>query len=374
MAERSDVLIIGGGIIGCALAESLAAAGRRVTVLEARSIGAEASSAAAGLLAPQIEAHGPGPFLELCLASRALYPEAVARLEHDTGRRVDFQPTGLYFLVFNAADAEEAETRLTWQVKQGLTIQRLTREELLRREPAIHPALRWGLFFPDDHQVDSAQLVRAYGEMARRRGVSIIEGVRVSRLRHAHGKAQGVVSEDGRAWAAPIVVDAAGSWARFDSALPFPIPVEPAKGQIIQYDLLTQRLLKRTVKSSQVYCTPRSDGRLLVGTTMEFVGFDRRITEEATRKIQAAAEQLCPQLAQHAVQTAWVNFRPATPDRLPLLGPTPIAGFYLATGHFRNGVLLAPMTAQVITELILNGQSSFPLEPFSIERFLGSRV
>ena len=374
MVESRDALIIGGGIIGCALADALARAGARVTLLEARSIAAEASSAAAGLLAPQIEAHGPGPFLELCLASRALYPATIARLARDADCRIDFQPTGLYFLVFDDADAEEAETRLAWQVRRGLAIQRLTREELLRREPAINPALRWGLLFPDDHQVDSAQLMRAYAEAARRRGVAFVEGARVSRLRHERGTVRGVTTVDGRSWDAPVIVDAAGSWASFDPSLPFPIPVEPAKGQILQYDDSQRPLFKRTVKTSRVYAAPRSDGRLLVGTTMEFVGFDRRVTDDATRAIQAAAVALCPRLAEAAVHTAWVNFRPATPDRLPLLGPTPIAGFFLATGHFRNGILLAPITAQLLTESILTGCSSFPLAPFHLSRFLAAPV
>ena len=369
-----DVVIVGGGIIGCALAESLATAGCRVTVLETRTVGSEASGAAAGLLAPQVEAHGPGPFLDLCLASRALFPETVARLTRETGIAIDFQPTGLWFLVFTEEDAHEAETRLSWQVQHGLHIQRFTREEILRREPLIHPSLRWGLFFPDDHQVDNAQLTRAYAEAARRRGVTIVEGVRVTRLLHDGRQVRGVAADGGRTWNAPVVVDAAGSWAQFDSTLPFTIPVEPGKGQMLLYDTSAQPLFKRTVKSSRVYCVPRSDGRLLVGTTLEFVGFDRRVTDEATRAIQTAAYALCPRLAEYPLQETWVNFRPTTPDRLPLLGPTPLAGFYLATGHFRNGILLAPITAQVLTELIVTGKSSVALTSFTLDRFRAAQV
>jgi len=365
------VLVIGGGIIGCAVAESLARANCRVTLLERGTVGTEASSVAAGLLAPQLEAHGPGPFLDLCLASRALFPDVVARLTRDTALPIDFQPTGLYFLVFTEEDAREADTRLTWQVQQGLQIQRLTREELLRREPALNPSVRWGLFFPEDHQVDSAQLTRAYAEAARRRGVTIIEGVEVKQLRHQRGRVHGVISDDGRTWEASIVVDAAGSWAAFDPELPFAIPVEPAKGQLLVYQL-THPLLKRAVKSSQAYCIPRGDGRLIVGTTVEFVGFDRQITAEASTRLHHAAAAVCPQLQQHSYRDALVNFRPATPDRLPLLGATPIKNFYLATGHFRNGILLAPMTAQLMTDLMTTGRASISLEPFSLTRFLES--
>lgn len=374
VAGQQQVVIVGGGIIGCSLAESLAAAGCRVTVLEAATVGAEASSVAAGMLAPQVEAQGPGPFLDLALASRALFPQEIARLERASGVSVDFQPVGIFALIFTESEAGEANQRLAWQAAAGLPIQRLTREELLRREPLVAPTVRWAIAYPEDHHVDSRQLTLAYAEAARRRGATIKEGVRVTRVRHDGRRAQGVVSEDGTTWDASVVVDAAGSWAQFDPALPFRIPVEPAKGVILTYEMRGQVLLKRPIKRGKTYCVPRSDGRLLVGTTVEFVGYDRTMSDATIQELAAQAAALCPALAQHRVRGAVTSFRPTTPDRLPLLGTTPLEGFYLATGHFRNGILLAPITARVMSELILTGKPSVPLEPFQLDRLLTPRV
>lgn len=362
-------MIVGGGIIGCALAESLARRGCRVTVLEAATVGAEASSVAAGMLAPQVEAAGPGPFLDLALASRALFPQEIARLEHLTGLHVDFQPVGILALIFTEHEADEASQRLAWQTHAGLPIQRLTREELLRREPGVAPSVRWALCYPEDHNLDSRQLTLAYAEAARRAGATIVEGVHVARLAHDGRRVRGVVTDTAHEWLADIVVDTAGSWAAFDPALPFRIPVEPAKGMILTYDLRHQTLPKRPIKRGKTYLVPRSDGRLLVGTTVEFVGYDRSIAETAVQELAAQGAGLYPALAQMQPAKAVTSFRPTTPDRVPILGTTPLENLYLATGHFRNGILLAPITARVMTELMLAGRSSIDLTPFRLDRF-----
>lgn len=367
----ADVVVVGGGLMGCAVALRLRQAGASVLVLERALPGAEASSAAAGILAPQMEAEGPGPFLDLCLRSRALYPAFAEELRALTGVDVMYAPSGVLRAAFDDAGAQHLEATAAWQRAVGLRAELLDGTEARALEPTLSPAAVAGLHFPDDHQVDNRLLVRALVMAAARAGA-----------RFRTGAVRGVVSEGGRAVGVDVdgalvragraVVIAAGSWSGLvGGAALDPRAVRPARGQMVQ---LQARLppFRHILVSEKGYLVPRADGRVLAGSTMELVGFDKQVTAGGLARILEMLLELCPALADVAVDSTWAGFRPWTEDRLPVLGPGPLEGLVLATGHFRNGILLTPITARLVAQVVLGERPSVDLAPFSHARFARS--
>ena len=361
---RSDVIILGGGIIGCALAEELARRGRRVIVLDQSRIGAEASSAAAGILAAQMDLPAPGPFFELCQEARRMYPGWVTRLRRRSGRTLSLHVDGILYVAKSRREESRMASRVRWQRARGLQAERWTAAQVRRREPAVDGAFRCGFYFPTEAQLDNVRLMEVLTLACRKSGVRLYEGVTVRRVVVRRRAVQGVETERGR-FRAPVVVNCLGSWANMEGRFPVRVPVEPARGQMLAFDG-PPRLLRHVVMSEDAYAVQRRDGRILVGSTIERVGFQKALTLEGMHDILCGVRQLSSRLLACEFLKAWAGFRPYSATGAPLLGPTSIAGLYLATGHFRHGILLAPVTAALMAELILRGRSPTDLSPFSL--------
>ena len=366
--DVSDVVIVGAGVMGCAVALRLASRGLAVTVIERGIPGAEASSAAAGILGPQMEAEGPGPLLELGLKSRALYPALAAELRELTGIDVGYDRSGVLAVAFDEAGEAALSARRAWQLARGLRVDSLSGEAARAREPALGPAVRAALAFNDDAQVAARELARAFSQAAAGAGARFLTGRYVRRVLTDKGAVTGV-ELDGDVLPAAVVVVAAGSWSGLvDGAGVPPAVVRPARGQLVSIETRPP-LFRHVVSAPGGYLVPRRDGTVLAGSTVEMAGFRKEVTVGGLAAILTLARTVIPALADAPVTGSWSNFRPFTEDHLPVLGATAVRGLVLATGHFRNGILLAPITAQAIAELIATGSASIDLSPFAIERF-----
>lgn len=361
-----NVVVVGGGIIGCSVAARLALAQVKVTVLERSIPGAEASSAAAGILGAQSEADGPGAFYDLCERSRDLYPAFVDELEALVGFDVGYRPTGVLHVTTTQEGEAALQRAVTWQRARGLDAELVDAHAARALEPALASTLRAAAVFPRDASIDNRQLMRALIMTAAKRGVSFRTGY-VRGLVSQGGRCTGV-DLDGATLEADAVVVAAGSWTGLVQGLALPPQgVRPARGQMV---MLRTRLplLQRVVVTDGGYLVPRADGRLLAGSTMELVGFEKHVTAEGLRRILAMALGACPALAEAPVEEHWAGLRPLTEDRLPILGQGPLEGLFLASGHFRNGILLAPVTGELISQLVLGERTSLDLTPFRFDR------
>ncbi|HET7541712.1 MAG TPA: glycine oxidase ThiO [Polyangiaceae bacterium] len=366
----NDVLIIGGGIMGTSAAWELARHGAKCLVLERSVPGAEASSAAAGILGAQAEAHAPGPMTDLCLASRARYEKFASELGKETHIDVGYRKCGVLRVGFERGAVRELARASAWHSKRRLSVERLAARELRALEPSLSDELAGGVRFAADARVDPRALLRALHIAALARGVRFQSGAFVRRIALADGRAVGVVLDDGSELHADNVLVAAGSWTSLIDGLGLPPGrVIPARGQIIELELPTPPL-SHVVFGPGAYLVPRDDGRVLIGSTLEFVGYEREVTAGAVRDLLRHATALVPSLERAALRATWSNFRPYTKDQLPLLGPTQIPGLFLSTGHYRNGILLAPISAEIVRAAVLGQRAPVAIEAFRPERGL----
>lgn len=356
-----DVLIAGGGIIGCALAEELARRGTRVLLLERGTIGAESSSAAAGILSAQMDVPQPGVFFDLCQMARRAYPSWIKRLEHLAGQHVEFAVNGVLYLAATRAQAARMRRRAQWQKRAGCPVERLSPPAIRYREPAVDGRFVQGFLFPLEGQVDNAQLMGVLARACRRAGVVVREQHRVKRLLIRRGAVAGVVTHRGT-FRAPVVVDTLGSWAPLGKQLP--LPVEPARGQILCFQG-PKHLFRRPVMTERAYVVQRDDGRLLLGSTIEHVGFNKSLTVQGMHRIVCGARKISRRLEDTTFLEGWAGLRPYSRTGDPILGPTRTPGLYVATGHFRHGILLAPTTATLMADVILRGRSAVDLRSFA---------
>jgi glycine oxidase len=363
-----DVVIIGGGVMGCACAWELARAGRRVVVLERSVPGAEASSAAAGILGAQAEAHAPGPMTELSLLSRSRYAAWAEALARATSIDVGYRECGLMRVDFDRKKAAELARGAHWQRGARLGVERIDAPRALSLEPKLSTRVVGGVRFADDARVDPRLLLKALHVAALRAGASFRTGAYVGRVLVQREHASGVVLSDGTRVAAEHVVVAAGSWSSLVEGAGIEAgAVRPARGQIVELASAAP-LLRHVVFGPRCYLVPRDDGRTLVGSTLEFVGYRRDVTARAVRDLLSAALELVPELASASLGRSWSSFRPYTEDELPLIGSSGIAGLSLATGHYRNGILLAPITAEIVRCLVENAPPPLPLAAFDPRR------
>jgi glycine oxidase len=361
LTVTADVAVVGSGVIGLALARELSARGLDVVVLERGRTGEEASWAAAGLLTAQSDAAAPSAFFRFARESRDLYPGWTEALRQETGLDSGWRSTG----VLRCGPGATLD-RFDWQIEEGMPVEVLDRAEALRRSGGrIAPAIPEGLFFPSDSVVHSRWLVAALRRSLAIRGVPVREGVAVVRFLASGGKCVGVETSAGDVSAAQVV-DAAGAWANLDPTLGFSVPVEPIRGQIVELE--DDGPFPTVLESDDVYLVPRADGRILVGATVERCGFRKEVTAAGVARLLSAALLLSPSLENARVSGAWSGLRPGTPDGMPLLGESPLPGLYLACGHFRNGILLAPITALRLADL-LTGVEVSDLIPFAPGRF-----
>lgn len=364
------VTVIGGGVIGLSVAWRLARRDVQVTLLERHSPGAGASTAAAGMLSPLKEAGEPGPFLDLGLRSLAGYPGFVREIEACADMEVGYRQDGRLDLAFTDEDAAELRTQASLQEDAGYDGRLLEPAEVRRLEPAVAGDVHLGLATELDHQVDTERLVRALWIAAAREGVDVRTGAGAAGVVLDDGapRVSGVRLDSGEVVSSDAIVVAAGAWGgRLE--LPRAIPMRPVRGQIVVLRAVPPAL-RRVIWGPGCYLVPRTDGRLLVGASMEEAGFVSAATAGTTARLLDAAVRIAPALADAGVDGFQVGLRPAAPDGLPVIGADPdTAGLFFATGHFRNGILLAPETAEIIAAAVLDDAAPEPA--FSPARFGG---
>jgi glycine oxidase len=367
-----NVLVVGGGIIGCATAYELAKAGCAVTLFERATPGAESSGAAAGMLAPLGESSGTA-FRDLAVASWRLYPNVITELRERTGIDAEYVTRGTIYPLYTAHDVREAQERARWALGPEFGVEPWDRAEVRAREPALSPKVSGAMFVRADHWLNNQRLVVAYAQAAVSAGAVLVTGGGVSRVLVEGGRVRGVLA-DGERYDAEVVLLATGAWtAALTASFGARLPVEPRRGQMLALGHVPA-VISHCVHADDVYLVPRPSGELLVGATVEHVGFQRAVTAAGVGGLLAAAIEVVPALAGLPITRTWYGFRPWAPDNLPILGPWPdVAGLWVATAHFRNGILLAPITAKLMTEWILGGQPSVTLHEFLPDRFLTRR-
>lgn len=366
----SDVAVIGGGVIGLAIAWRAAQRGHCVCVLERGELGAGASHVAAGMLAPVTEADaGELALLELGLRSARAWPAFAAELTAAAGTGPGLRERGALVVARDRDEAEALERELALRVELGLEVRRLLPSAARRLEPALAPTVRLALDVPADHCADPRALVLALAEAARRAGVTLRTGARVERVEQRGGRVTGVGLAGGEVVRADRVVAAAGAWSGAIEGLPR-IPLRPVKGQILRLrDPAGPGLLERVVRFEGGYLVPRGDGRYVLGATTEERGFDTTVTAGGMYELLRDAGELVPGVLELVVEEFTAGLRPATPDNAPLLGRSEeLAGLHWATGHHRNGILLAPVTAQIVADG-LDDDAAQPPEAFAAARF-----
>jgi glycine oxidase len=366
--------VVGGGVIGLGIAWRAAQAGLSVTVVD-QAPGRGASWAAAGMLAPVTEVHyGERPLLGLNLAAAARWPSFAAEVEEATGHAVGYRPSGTLAVARDTDDNAALEDLYQFQLRCGLKVERLRSRECRQLEPGLAPSIRGGILAPGDHQVDNRALVEALLVACERSGVRSVEG-RVAELVTDGDRVIGVVLGDGERLAAGVVVLAAGCWSGGlgGVAAEALVPVRPVKGQLLYLrGPADQPLCHRNVRGLEVYVVPRGDGRVVVGATVEEQGFDTRVTAGAVGDLLRAALELLPDVAELELLETVVGLRPGSPDNAPMLGPAGPEGLVVATGHYRNGILLTPVTADAIAELLATGRVPDLIAPFAPGRFAGT--
>lgn len=351
--SRANVVVIGGGVIGCSIAWRLARRGAAVVLLERGEPGRQASSAAAGMLSPLKEAEEPGPFLDIGLRSLERYPAFVEAIEAVSGIDVGYRTDGRLDVALDDEGAAGLREHQRHQAEAGFDSHLLEPAEIRRLEPAIGPEAVLGLATEHDHQLDNVQLMRALWIAAGREGVDVRTSDSARAVLWEGQRVKGVRLVDGSRIDADHVVVAAGPWSG-QLELPMSLPVRPVRGQVVVLRTVPP-VLARTTWGPMCYLVPRRDGRLLVGSTMEEVGFRAEVTAGAVQRLLGIATRMVPSLAEAVIDGFQVGLRPASADGLPIIGPDPeIEGLFYATAHFRNGLLLAPETAERVAAMLLD--------------------
>ena len=370
-----SITIVGGGVIGTAIGWRAAAAGHAVTVVDPAP-GRAASWAAAGMLAPVTEAHyGEEALLALNLESAALWPDFAAGLADASGQDPGYRTCGTITVARDLDDQAALAELFAFQQRLGLPVERLPGSAIRALEPSLAPRIRGGIVAPQDHQVDNRALITALGEAARRAGVTF-DTRTVARIDCAGDRVRGVELDDGDRVPSDTVVLAAGAGTGAVAGLPDGLlpPVRPVKGQLLHLRGPAEACPRAgVVRGLEVYVVSRGDGRVVVGATMEERGFDTTVTAGAVMDLLRAAWELLPGLAELELAEVTAGLRPATPDNAPILGPTGLDGLHVATGHFRNGVLLAPVTADAVVAGI-GGAVPESVKPFGVQRFSRTAV
>jgi glycine oxidase len=369
--RSADVVIIGGGVIGLTLARALALRGvRDVCLLERSATGKEASFAAAGMLLPQVDAHAETDFFTLACRSRDLYPSFAAALLDETGINIELDTTGTLYLALNEHDQNSIERRYDWQTRAGLPVELLSAASARDLEPCISGSTVGALLFPNDIQVENRRLLNALVNSVNKLGVTIVTETNVESLVIEDGRLTGVQTSRGIVSCGKAVI-AAGTWSGLIQHSPFSI--EPVRGQMVCLES-TPQLTRHVICSPRGYIVPRQDGRLLAGSTSEKVGFAKFVTAGGISSILQNANEISPAISNLPIVDTWAGLRPRSVDGLPVLGACgEIDGLFYATGHYRNGILLAPITGELLSEAIVAGITSPLIVPFSPDRFSEDR-
>jgi len=367
---RADIVIVGAGIIGAALAAELSRERTGVLLLDRQKPASEATWAAAGMLAPTPEASDPAAMGPLARASLELYPAFVEQVEAESGIRVGFQRSGALLAFFEPSAEHELTAYQARLARIDFACQLLTGEEVRLREPRLNPAVAAGLWLGGEASVDNRTLGRAVVLAAQRRGAVLRSGVEVTGVLLDGHRCLGVMAGGEKITAGHVVIAAGCYSARIEGAGRY-APTRPVRGQMVALDAGIARPAS-VVRSERGYLVPREDGRVLAGSTLEEAGYDKNQTPQGLRRILDAAVEMVPPLDSAPILETWSGLRPDTPDHLPILGPTEIEGLSIATGHYRNGILLAPITARLGRQWLLGQKTDLSLDAFRPHRFAGS--
>jgi glycine oxidase len=368
-----DVAIAGAGLIGAAIAWEVAQAGLSVGVFDAAEPGHEASWASAGILSPAPENPGAIPAVELGKASLALYAEFVRAIEEVSGQSVGFRPKGTVEALFSRDAVRELSTLIALHHGLGLKAEPLRPQDARELEPALSSDLEAAALRPNEASVDNRLLTQAVLAAAKKSGAEIFPSQAAQGVVQQSNRCTGLQLQNETVSAAHTVI-AAGSFSCQIKGTEKFAPVRPAKGQILALrPSASDPQIERVLWSDKIYLVPRNDGRVVVGATVEYVGYEKIVTAGGIEKNLAAAIELAPCLAEACIDETWAGLRPDSPDHLPILGPTDVEGLLIATGHFRSGVLLTPITAKLIREWITLQRVSLDWDRFSPLRFAQNR-
>lgn len=372
--EGADVVIAGAGIIGCAIAYEMSRRGVSCLLLESRRLGMAATNAAAGILAPLAEFRRPDALVHLGLASMRLYPQWVERLREEAPDiDVEFALTGVLRVAFDEQELAELRTGLRYQQELGVELVELDGAALREAEPRLSPKIVGGVLCSEEGQVSNQMFTLALARAAKKRGARIIEGAPVLGFRTRGGRVALVRTPRGE-FACDRLVLAAGPWTRpLARKLRVEVPTRPVRGQMLALGRMVTPI-HQPVWSARGYVLPRANGLVFAGATVEEVGFRIRTTKRGLAQVRRAAFELVPQLRHAREHFSWAGLRPSSPDGLPIMGVLPREGpgwenVWVATGHFRNGILLAPITGELIAQAIIDGRAGEALAPFDPGRF-----
>ncbi|MNI10402.1 Glycine oxidase [compost metagenome] len=364
--KTADVVVVGGGVIGSSIAYELSSRGISTLVLEKNSIASEASSAAAGMLAAQGEFIEDSKLLQLALRSRSMFPQLVQRLKDACGMDIGYVHHGLLRMALNLQDVQRYQEQAQFQQDIGLNSKWLTKEETILLEPSLSASIEGALLLKDDHQVIASQLTRAYAMAAAAQGAQFREYAEVHELLLEHGEIKGVRLRDEVIQCNKVVI-ASSIWA-FDllRSAGYNLPISPVKGECIAVRLPNSSI-QRTIYSDIGYLVPKANGELIIGATAKPGIVDKSVSLAGISSLIRAAEQLVPSIRESEWIRAWSGLRPNTPTGLPYMGKHPeLQGLFIAAGHYRNGILLSPVTGMIIADLIEGNDIDTDLSSYSI--------
>lgn len=367
------VAVVGGGIIGCLTACNLKQldSSIKVTVIERGGTGEESSWAGAGILCPIHPWLYPDAFSHLINESLALYPDFQADIEAKTGISIEWTRSGLLIPFFDDDKSDHWQSALDWSDQFGWKVEQLDTAQTMEHEPTLSSNIRKSLLWPGVGQLRNPRLLKAVRSLMESLGVDTVEHAEVTSLLTGEGRVSGVTCADGRQIPSDQVLLAGGSWSGdIARQMGFELPVEPVKGQIV---LLKAEpgLMRSIVKHDDAYFVPRADGRVLVGASMEHVGFERGTTVEVINSLLDAMLRIAPGLKHAEIEDQWMGFRPGSPDGMPFLGPVDsITGLWVASGHYRNGVALAPITAKIMSQWIVGNEPAIDMSTFAVGRHI----
>ncbi len=374
-SSSHEAVVIGAGLIGSAVALRLAQEGLRVALLDKNTPGREASWAGAGMLSPAPDTSASIPLVPFARASLGLYPQFVAEIEEVSGRQTGYRSEGTIELLFSADAERDLSTLVALHHALGLPTEPLPLDEAAKLEPAITRCARAAAYLPYEAFVDNRALIEALLAAASKSGVELFPATPVRGLVVEHGRCTGVRTENGTIFGAHDVIVAAGAFSSLLEGIVPPVATRPIRGQMVALKF-QQKPIRHVIRSERGYLVPRDSAvpqRLVTGSTLEDAGFNKSVTAGGIEKILSTAQELVPKLTNAEVVEVWSGLRPDTPDHLPLLGPAGVDGVTIATGHYRNGILLTPITAKLVREWIVEKRVSMDWEIFSPLRFAGVR-
>jgi glycine oxidase len=369
-SEVLEVVVVGAGIAGAAVALELVERGIAVNVVDAERPGGAATGASAGMLAPQYESAGRTPLFDLLLESRGAFPAFAALVDRLSGKTTRVRWDGM--LVANQTPAEHraAEAAVRWQVEVGQRAELVDVDRAVRLQPGLAADVESFTWLPAEGQVDSQALARGLPLALAAADLRLITGRAVAAILSEGGRVRGVRLGDGRVLSADAVVVAAGAWSGALDGLPRPLPIKPVRGHLLRFPAGAASLQRLVATHGGRYLVPRDDGTILAGSTMDDVGFDRSLAEAGMAAVHQSAAALLPALGRTEPVERWADLRPISTDGLPVLGPDPdMEGLHYATGYGRNGILLGPLAARIVADLMVTGRSEVPWQPFSAARF-----